>query len=110
MGSDVLLTRFCQVWWDDSGVGGGDKGKRESASSSSSLDSAMIKPKYHFDRRFCLSLSIRPTQIAVSALPSFLPSKIRSGTVVVSLPFPNQTGGGGDFENFDPPQIRPSDE
>ena len=65
--------------WDDSGVGGGDKGKRESASSSS-LDSAMIKPKYHFDRRFCLCLSIRPTQIAVSALPSFL-SKIRSETV-----------------------------
>ena len=68
--------------WDDSGVGGGDKGKRESASSSS-LDSAMIKPKYHFDRRFCLSLSIRPTQIAVSALPSFRRSDQRPSLLEV---------------------------
>ena len=62
------------------------------------LDSAMIKPKYHFDRRpFCLCLLLRPTHIAVSALPSFPRSDL-------SLSFPNQTvvGDGGDFENFDP--------
>ena len=47
-----------------------------------------------------------PTQIAVSALPSF-EDQIRDRRC---LPFPNQTGGGGDFENFDPPQIRPVDE
>ena len=65
--------------WDDSGGGGirtEERTKTRISLPPRPLDSAMIKPKYHFDRRLCLCLGGPPKSL--SAPPSSSLSKIRS--------------------------------